>query len=92
MVADEHRDVARRADDAGLTISEYGRSQLSMVQETLDLRVQLAQLHGLLQASPKPSDGVLALEAVLILRELASGRDAQLMTRVRAQLARQGGV
>jgi len=92
MAPDEYRDVARRADDAGLTMSEYVRSQLSTVHETLGLQIQLTQLHGLLQASSKPTDGLLTLEAVLILRELASGRDAQLMTRVRAQLARQGGV
>ncbi len=92
LAVDEYRDVARRADSAGSNVSEYVRSQLAAVHETLDLRVQLNQLHGLIQTLSRPADGALSFEAVLILRELASGRDAQLMTRVRAQLARQGGV
>jgi hypothetical protein len=86
---DEYNDVLKRADTQGLTMCEHIRTQLLTVHEQLDLRSELSTLRDQLTASSAtPTDtNPLALEAVLILRELAAGRDAQILGRVRSQLA-----
>lgn len=85
----EYADVLKRADFAGLTMCEHIRQQLLTVHQQIDVRAELSALRGQLpvtSATPASTDPQ-ALETLLILRELAAGRDAQILARVRAQLA-----
>jgi hypothetical protein len=83
----EYAAIARRADDAGQAMSEYVRAEVLAVHEQLALREELAALRGLMTTPPAPAaNDPLALEAVLLLRELAAARDAQILARVRAQM------
>lgn len=90
----EHMDIQKRADVMGLTLSEYVRATVTAVHERLDvvaaleaLRNQCATLATSDIPHTKPAaQDALALEAVLLLRELAAARDAQILSRVRAQL------
>lgn len=84
---DEYADVATRADAAGVTLCEHIRQQLLTVHESLDVRYELNALRGQLASGVSSAAEVLAQEAVLILRELAAGRDAHILGRVRAQMA-----
>jgi len=91
---DEYRDVLRRADTDGLTMCEHIRQQLLGAHDQLDLQAELAALRaqlGAIQTSRASSGDPLVLEAVLLLRELAAARDAQMLTRVRAQLSQATG-
>jgi uncharacterized protein (DUF1778 family) len=88
---DEYSMIARQADIASQPMSEYVREQVLAVHETLDLKAELATLRGLLGAPVQSTGNMLALEAVLLLRELAAARDAQILSRVRAQLAQRNG-
>lgn len=95
---DEHRDVQKRADVMGLTLSEYVRATVTAVHERLDvvaameaLRIQCAEHTQPAAPHPGPAaQDTLVLEAVLLLRELAAVRDTQILSRVRAQLAQRG--
>jgi hypothetical protein len=84
---DEYADVATRADAAGVTLCEHIRQQLLAVHHSLDVRHELNALRGQLASGVPTAAEVLAQEAVLILRELAAGRDAHILSRVRAQMA-----
>lgn len=88
---DEYSMIARQADIASQPMSEYVREQVLAVHETLDLKAELATLRGLLGAPVQSTGDKLALETVLLLRELAAARDAQILSRVRAQLAQRNG-
>jgi hypothetical protein len=85
---DEYADVLKRADVAGTTMCEHIRQQLLEVHAQLDVRDELRALRDQMAATPTASAGTdpLALETVLLLRELAAARDAQILARVRAQL------
>jgi hypothetical protein len=88
----EYAGIAHHADAAGQTMSEYVREQVLAVHRTLDVQAELVALRGLVAAPERSTDCTLMLEAVLLLRELAAARDAQILARVRAQLAqREGG-
>jgi hypothetical protein len=84
---DEYADVLKRADVAGTTMCEHIRQQLLEVHAQLDVRDALVALRDQVAATPTPAGSdPLALETVLLLRELAAARDAQILARVRAQL------
>lgn len=88
----EYAGIAHHADSAGQTLSEYVREQVLAVHRTLDVQAELAALRSLVAAPVRSTDDTLVLEAVLLLRELAAARDAQILRRVRIQLAQhQGG-
>ena len=95
---DEHRDVQKRADAMGLTLSEYVRATVTAVHERLDVVTALEALRVQCAAHTQPptphvdpvAQDSLVLEAVLLLRELAAVRDAQILSRVRAQLTQRG--
>lgn len=87
----EYVGIARHADAAGQTMSEYVREQVLAVHRTLDVQAELAALRGLLVAPERSTSSTLVLEAVLLLRELAAARDTQILARVRAQLAQHRG-
>jgi hypothetical protein len=85
---EEYNDVAQRADIEGLTMCEHIRQQLLTVHQTLDVREELRALRDQMPTGARPAaNDAVSLEALLILRELAAGRDAQILGRVRAQLA-----
>ena len=88
---DEYAAIALHADVASQSMSEYLREQVLAVHRTLDLKAELVALRGLVSAPNRSTDDHLALEAVLLLRELAAARDAQILSRVRAQLAQRKG-
>jgi len=83
--------IAHQADIASQPMSEYVREQVLAVHEALDLKAELATLRGLLGTPVQSTGDTLALEAVLLLRELAAARDAQILSRVRAQLVQRNG-
>ncbi len=91
VAPDEYLSIARQADIASQPMSEYVREQVLAVHRTLDLQAELVALRGLVSAPAQSTDDALALEAVLLLRELAAARDAQILGRVRAQMAHRSG-
>lgn len=86
LSSSEYADVATRADVAGVTLCEHIRQQLLVVHELLDVRTELRALRDHMASDTPAVADPLAQEAVLILRELAVGRDAQILSRVRAQM------
>ncbi|MBW0170711.1 MAG: plasmid mobilization protein [Hydrogenophaga sp.] len=94
----EYKDLRQRADVQGLTMSEHVRSTVRTVHDSLDVAAELAALRQLvMQATPSAAvalghgTGSEHREMLLLLRELAAARDAQILARVRAQLALHGG-
>lgn len=94
---DQHRDIQKRADALGLSLSEYVRETVTTVHTTVDVVAELKSLRNQCLMLATPSAGcsngkaaaehnALTNESVLILRELAAARDAQILTRVRAKL------
>lgn len=94
----EYRELRQRADAQGVTMSEHVRTTVTTVHKSTDVAAELAALRQQLrqELSPAPlSAGPAALEQremLLLLRELAAARDAQILARVRAQLAARVGV
>lgn len=93
----EYRELRKRADEHGVTISEHVRGAVTAVHQETDVAVELEglrlQVQELARAGigrAEPRDGG-QHEALLLLRELAAARDAQILSRVRAQLAAQRG-
>jgi len=82
----EYADVLKRADEQGLTMCEHIRQQLLQVHEALDMRQELRTLRDQVASAAPAANDPMALETLLILRELAVSRDAQILGRVRAQL------
>lgn len=89
----EHKTLRQRADAQGVTISEHVRATVTAVHQSLDVAAELAALRSQVRQTPAPtttqgnggdSD---QREMLLLLRELAAARDAQILARVRAQLA-----
>ncbi|UJW83052.1 plasmid mobilization protein [Hydrogenophaga sp. SL48] len=89
----EHKTLRQRADAQGVTISEHVRATVTAVHQSLDVAAELAALRSQVGQTPAPApmqgDGAGAdqREMLLLLRELAAARDAQILARVRAQLA-----
>jgi hypothetical protein len=89
----EYRDLRRRADLAGVTMSEHVRGTVAVVHDAVDVVGALEDLHrelGRLAGKGDDAKSPVAefqQEALLLLRELAAARDAQILTRVRAKLA-----
>lgn len=91
---DEYQDLRRRADEHGITMSEHVRAVVATVHESQDVARSLAEMKEALSrlslaSAPErpPASDSQGLELLLIVRELAAARDAQILTRVRAQVA-----
>lgn len=91
----EYRGLRQRADAQGVTMSEHVRSTLTTVHESLNVAAELAALRQQVRQVPSapamPGNGIEQREVLLLLRELAAARDAQILARVRAQLAPRSG-
>ncbi|MBN8507333.1 MAG: hypothetical protein J0L57_01840 [Burkholderiales bacterium] len=93
----EYKTLRQRADAQGVTMSEHVRATVTAVHESLDVAAELAALRQQVQRAPgapvTPTTGASTeqREMLLLLRELAAARDAQILARVRAQLAALGG-
>lgn len=90
----EYKALRQRADARGVTMSEQVRATVTAVHESLDVAAELAALRQQPRLSPSaPASGTSTVqrEMLLLLRELAAARDAQILARIRAQLAAQGG-
>lgn len=92
----EYQDLRRRADARGVTMSEHVREVVATVHESLDvarsldeLREAIAQVSSARAPQRTPEDDSHRLEVVLLLRELAAARDAQILSRVHAKVAAQ---
>jgi hypothetical protein len=79
-------------------MSEHVRTTVTAVHQSLDVAAELAALRQQVRQAPSsstmaPSNGasVEQREMLLLLRELAAARDAQILARVRAQLAPRTG-
>lgn len=89
----EHKTLRQRADAQGVTISEHVRATVTAVHQSLDVAAELAALRSHVRQTPAPAAtqgdgaGTDQQEMLLLLRELAAARDAQILARVRAQLA-----
>lgn len=93
----EYKALRQRADAHGVTMSEHVRATVTAVHQSLDVAAELAALRNQVRQTPNapvpPVNGVGTdhREMLLLLRELAAARDAQILTRVRAQLSAQVG-
>lgn len=90
----EYKALRQRADAQGVTMSEHIRTTVTTVHDSLDVAAELAALRQQVSRTPSaPANGAGTeqREMLLLLRELAAARDAQILARVRAQLAAQGG-
>jgi hypothetical protein len=94
----EYKTLRQRADAHGITMSEHVRAAVTAVHKTVDVAAELAGLSQQLRQSansgPSVGNGPAGLEQremLLLLRELAAARDAQILARVRAQLAARTG-
>lgn len=86
----EYKTLRQRADAQGVTISEHVRTAVTAVHQSLDVVAELAALRQQVRQAPStPANGAGTeqREMLLLLRELAAARDAQILARVRAQLA-----
>ena len=90
----EYKALRQRADAQGVTMSEHVRATVTAVHESLDVAAELAALRQQVRqaapsaaATPGQDTGTDQREMLLLLRELAAARDAQILARVRAQLA-----
>jgi len=86
----EYKSLRQRADAQGVTMSEHVRATVAAVHESLDVAAELAALRQEVSQAPSaPANGAGTeqREMLLLLRELAAARDAQILARVRAQLA-----
>ncbi|KQZ39679.1 hypothetical protein [Duganella sp. Root1480D1] len=95
----EYKELRQRADAQGITMSEHVRVTVTTVHKASDVAAQLSELRQHLGKVSTPSPALASAgsieqrEMLLLLRELAAARDAQILSRVRAQLAaRTGGV
>lgn len=89
----EYRTLRQRADAQGVTMSEHVRATVTAVHKDVDVAAELASLRQQLRepapATASAGNGSTATEQremLLLLRELAAARDAQILVRVRAQL------
>ena len=90
----EYKTLRQRADAQGVTMSEHVRATVTAVHQSQDVAAELAALrHHVSRTPTAPANGAGTeqREMLLLLRELAAVRDAQILVRVRAQLAAQGG-
>lgn len=90
----EYKALRQRSDAQGVTMSEHVRAMVTAVHQSHDVAAELAALRQQLRQAPSaPANraGIDQREMLLLLRELAAARDAQILARVRAQLAAQGG-
>lgn len=93
----EYKTLRQRADAKGATMSEYVRDTVKAVHQTLDVAAELSALRSQMRQAPTVPErhGQVSdteqLEILLLLRELAAARDAQILFRVRAQLASKSG-
>lgn len=89
----EYRELRRRADEHGVTMSEHVRATVTTVHQSVDVATELVALRQQLRQVAMPSHAPIASvgteqrEMLLLVRELAAARDAQILARVRAQLA-----
>lgn len=89
----EYRALRQRADAQGVTMSEHVRATVSAVHHSLDVVAELAALRQQVRQAPSATAngaGNDQREMLLLLRELAAARDAQILARVRAQMAARG--
>jgi len=93
----EYRELRKRADEHGVTMSEHVRGTVTAVHQATDVAAELSELRQQLRlladtdrGRAEPGDAE-QREVLLLLRELAAARDAQILARVRAQLAAHRG-
>jgi len=90
----EYQALRQRADAQGVTMSEHVRATVTAVHQSQDVAAELTALRQHMSRTPSAlanGAGTEQREMLLLLRELAAARDAQILARVRAQLAAQGG-
>jgi hypothetical protein len=89
LAEDEYRELVKRADAMGLTVSEYVRLVLARDQQAVGIEAVLSRIESKLTATVVPPTTVAAdtlepllAENLLLVRELAAERNAQVLTRV----------
>lgn len=94
----EYRTLRQRADAQGVTMSEHVRATVTTVHKDVDVAAELAGLRQQLRQPVPPAANAGSgptdteqREILLLLRELAAARDAQILARVRAQLGARTG-
>ena len=93
LPAAEYQQLAQEADLAGMTVSSYVRRSLQQQRQTLLLEDVLAKLDARLSTpaapSAPPANNRQLDEILLLARELAADRNAQILARVAAKLKTQ---
>ncbi|WP_373990902.1 hypothetical protein [Duganella sp. BuS-21] len=89
----EYAQLRLRADSHGVTMSEHVRATVATVHQSVDVVAELAALRQQIHQATSPTTtfdkhaDTEQREMLLLLRELAAARDAQILARVRAQLS-----
>lgn len=81
----EYVALCARADECGMTVSEYLRKLVENQHEQLDIRAVIQQLEAKLVAQPVAEPGdteVLLVEVLFLVRELVAVRNAQALSQV----------
>ncbi len=90
----EYKSLRQRADAEGVTMSQHVPATGTAGHESLDVAAELAALRQHVRQAPSaPANGagIEQREMLLLIHELAAASDAQILARVRAQMAAQGG-
>ncbi len=92
LTRDEHQQLVARADATGLRVSEFARSVLAAEHQVHSVEDVLMRLEARLTetpATPSASSAdleALVVEVLLLTRELAQDRNAQLLARANQKL------
>lgn len=93
--AEEYALLCRAADHRGLTLSAFVRRQLDERHKPLTLEAQLSrielQLKRATEKTNAPNPDRMLLEVLLLMREFAAERSAQVLVRVRQKLEAASG-
>lgn len=94
--SDHYNALCVRADQKGITLSELVREQLGLEDEKNSVERALEQIIEKLSLPPAPAAIPVEaewtlMEILLLMRELAADRNAQIVARVAQQMTRQRG-
>jgi hypothetical protein len=85
----EYVALCARADEKGVTVSEYLRELVTGQRETLDLQGGLTRIESRLEAAPVADSRqeAMAAESLLLLRELVAGVNTQVLSQVAQRMS-----
>jgi len=88
---EEFQKALVNADSMGLTLSEFVRLCMSREAERVSIEAAIDEVKGMFEKNPSHNQDPLLVEVALILRELVSENNAQILSRVSRQLDQRFG-